>query len=107
MAAKVTPVVTLRIPFGLDNHEDADLYDEWFQGSYAGGQQTGVALAHCYALASLNQQDATFATMNVFGLLFKWLHKSHQSRRPRPFWQTCSNGDDWQNINPSVTGGVT
>ena len=38
---------------------------------------------------------------------FKWLHKSHQSRRPRPFWQPCGNGDDWQNINPGVTGGVS
>ena len=27
-AAKVTPVVTLHIPFGGDNHTDADLYDE-------------------------------------------------------------------------------
>ena len=42
VAAKVTPVVTLRIPFGLDNHEDADLYDEWFQGSDHGGSKQGL-----------------------------------------------------------------
>jgi hypothetical protein len=41
-AAKVTPVVTLRIPFGLDNHDDAGLADEVSQTTDKGGDKTGV-----------------------------------------------------------------
>lgn len=70
IAAKVTPVVTLHIPFGADNHNDPDLYDEWFQHTDNGGNKSGVPgiQAVMDALASLNLSDAaTFATMNVFG----------------------------------------
>src|SRR5450432_3437707 len=70
IAAKVTPVVTLHIPFGGDNHTDADLYDEWFQHTDHDGSSTGVPGVQAVqdALSSLMLTDsATFATMNVFG----------------------------------------
>jgi hypothetical protein len=70
IAAKVTPVVTLNIPFGGDNHTDADLYDEWFDHTDHDGSKRGVPgiQAVMDALASLQLTDAaTFATMNVFG----------------------------------------
>ena len=70
IAAKVTPVVTLHIPFGGDNHTDEDLYDEWFDHTDHDGSKRGVpgVQAVLDALASLQLTDAaTFATMNVFG----------------------------------------
>ena len=70
IAAKVTPVVTLHIPFGADNHTDAGLYDEWFQHTDHNGTSTGVPGIQAVqdALSSLMLTDsATFATMNVFG----------------------------------------
>jgi len=70
IAAKVTPVVTLHIPFGADNHTDAGLYDEWFQHTDHDGSSTGVPGVQAVqdALSSLMLTDsATFATMNVFG----------------------------------------
>jgi hypothetical protein len=70
IAAKVTPVVTLHIPFGADNHTDSDLYDEWFQHTDHDGSSTGVPGVQAVqdALSSLMLTDSTtFATMNVFG----------------------------------------
>jgi hypothetical protein len=70
ISAKVTPVVSMRIPFGMDNHNDDGLYDEWFQTTDHSGNKSGVpgVQAVMDALASLSLQDAaTFATMNVFG----------------------------------------
>lgn len=69
-SAKVTPVVTLHIPFGGDNHTDTDLYDEWSDHTDHASKSTGVpgVQAVMDALAALGLQDsATFATMNVFG----------------------------------------
>lgn len=70
VAAKVTPVVTLHIPFGGDNHDDPDLEDEWFDTTDHDDSGRGVAgiQAVMDALAALGLSDgATFATMNVFG----------------------------------------
>jgi hypothetical protein len=70
VSAKVTPVVTVHIPFSGDNHSDSALYQEWFQTTNHDGSGSGVAGIQAIqaALASLNVQDsATFATANVFG----------------------------------------
>ena len=70
IAAAVTPVVTLHIPFGADNHTDGGLYDEWFDHTDHDGSKRGVPgiQAVMDAVASLNLTDkVTFATMNVFG----------------------------------------
>lgn len=61
---KISPVITINIPFGKDNHQDADLRDE------EGDTRTGTALiGELWAeLASAGLQDeVSFATMNVFG----------------------------------------
>jgi len=61
---KVTPVVTVHIPFGGDNHHDTDLGDEVAETT------TGVASLVSF-MASLNslglQDQVTFMTLNVFG----------------------------------------
>jgi hypothetical protein len=70
ISANVTSVVTLHIPFGADNHNDTDLYDEWFQHTDHNGTQTGVPGVQSVldSLGKLGLTDkATFATMNVFG----------------------------------------
>jgi hypothetical protein len=70
IAAKVTPVVTLHIPFGGDNHNDANLGDEVFDHTDHDSTGRGVPGIQAVqsALASLSLTDTTtFATMNVFG----------------------------------------
>src|SRR6185295_17739567 len=59
-AAKVTPVVTLHIPFGGDNHTDPDLNDEWTDHTDRNGRSTGVpgVQAVVDALDSLGLGDA-------------------------------------------------
>jgi hypothetical protein len=60
----VTPVVSMHIPFGGDNHTDVDLVGETKQTVAAAGT---IALLQ-QKLAELGLQDqVTFAAMNVFG----------------------------------------
>jgi len=64
ISANVTPVVTVRIPFGGDNHSDQDLQNEADQ--HVTGVQSIQAVMD--ALAGFNLTDkTTFATWNVFG----------------------------------------
>jgi hypothetical protein len=61
---KVAPVVTIHVPFGGDNHHDANLGQETAQ------TQTGIATigALMQRLRALGLQDqVTFMTLNVFG----------------------------------------
>jgi Protein of unknown function (DUF1501) len=110
VAAKVTPVVTLRIPFGMDNHNDANLYDEWFQGKDHDGTKTGVPgiQATMDALASLGLQDkATFATMNVFGRDLSGTTKVSSRAGRDHFGNHSVMLMIGKNIAPGVTGGVS
>jgi hypothetical protein len=60
----VTPVVSMRIPFGGDNHTDTDLANETKQTVAA----TATINLLMTKLAELGLQDqVTFAAMNVFG----------------------------------------
>jgi hypothetical protein len=60
----VTPVVSMHIPFGGDNHTDADLAGETKQHVAAAGTITLLM----QKLTELGLQDrVTFAAMNVFG----------------------------------------
>jgi hypothetical protein len=64
IAANVTPVVTIRIPFGGDNHSDQNLQAEADQ-HVSGVQAIQTLMGN---LKSLNLLDkVTFATWNVFG----------------------------------------
>ena len=65
----VSPVVTIRIPFGGDNHTDADLLR-----SEVPQHETGIAaigqLMEALRMAGL-QDQVTFAAYNVFGRTLK------------------------------------
>jgi hypothetical protein len=109
-AAKVTPVVTLHIPFGGDNHTDADLYDEWFDHTDRGGRSTGVPgiQAVMDALAGLGLGDAaTFATMNVFGRDLSGTAKVDSRGGRDHFGNHSVMLMIGKNVNPGVTGGCT
>ena len=70
IAANVTPVVTMHIGFGGDNHTDANLQAEADQhvSGVAGIQQLMTSLAGLTDSAGVSLTDrVTFATMNVFG----------------------------------------
>ena len=61
---QISPVITINIPFGRDNHQDADLRIE------EGETRSGVALIEelWNELKSANRENSvSFATMNVFG----------------------------------------
>jgi hypothetical protein len=61
---KVSPVVTIHIPFGGDNHRDLHLATETAQT--LSGVATIASLTEQLAAAGLSDQ-VTFATLNVFG----------------------------------------
>jgi hypothetical protein len=110
VSARVTPVVTLRIPFGMDNHNDTNLYDEWFQTTDHGGSKTGVPgiQAVMDALASLNLQDvATFSTMNVFGRDLSGTSKVNARNGRDHFGNHSVMMMIGKNVTPGVTGGVS
>jgi len=110
VAARVTPVVTLRIPFGLDNHVDEGLYDEWAQTTDQGGNKNGVPgiQAVMDALASLGLQDAaTFATMNVFGRQLGGASKVNARNGRDHFGNHSVMVMIGKNVAPGVTGGVS
>ena len=110
VAARVTPVVTLRIPFGQDNHVDTDLYDEWFQTTDHGDAKTGVPgiQAVMDALASLGLQDAaTFATMNVFGRQLGGSSKVNARNGRDHFGNHAVMVMIGKNVSAGVTGGVS
>jgi hypothetical protein len=110
ISAKVSPVVTVRVPFGGDNHEDGNLYDEWFQGTDHNGTKTGVPgiQAVMDALASLDLTDkATFATMNVFGRDLSGTAKVNGRNGRDHFGNHSIMIMIGKNVAPGVTGGVT
>jgi uncharacterized protein DUF1501 len=110
IAAKVTPVVTLHVPFGGDNHTDPDLYDEWFDHADRDGSKRGVAgiQAVMDALAGLGLRDsATFATMNVFGRDLSGTAKVDGRAGRDHFGNHSVMLMIGKNVNPGVTGGCT
>jgi hypothetical protein len=110
VAAKVSPVVTLHIPFGGDNHEDGDLYDEWFDHTDHGSSKAGVpgVQAVMDALASLDLADsATFATMNVFGRDLSGTSKVTGRTGRDHFGNHSVLMMIGKNVAPGVSGGTT
>jgi hypothetical protein len=96
----VTPVVTIRIPFGGDNHTDADLLR-----SEVPQHETGIAaIAGLWtALQAAGLQDqVTFAMYNVFGRTLK-----KNGVAGRDHWgshhATVMMG---KNVKPGVVGGL-
>jgi Protein of unknown function (DUF1501) len=104
IAANVTPVVTVRIPFGGDNHSDQDLATESAQ--HVTGVQGIQAVMDALSMLSLSDK-VTFATLNVFGRNLNGIAKV-ESRSGRDHYGNHSVmlmvG---KNVNPGVIGGVT
>jgi len=108
--AKVAPVITLRIPFGGDNHDDAALQNEVDDHTDAGADFSGVAGIQRVmdALAAAGLQDqVTFATLNVFGRNLNGIDKV-EGRSGRDHYGNHSVAVlIGRNIRPGVTGGLT
>lgn len=103
IVANVTPVVTMRIAFGGDNHTDANLQAEVDQ------HVTGVAGIQTVmtALANAGLADkVTFATMNVFGRNLNGISKV-TSRAGRDHYGNHSvMVMVGKNVKPGVIGGA-
>jgi hypothetical protein len=115
IAANVTPVVTVHISFGGDNHTDNSLQAEADQhvSGIQGIQQIMTALGNTKDASGTPLTDrVTFATMNVFGR-----NLNNISKLPAPGSGTPSGRDHFgnhnvmviigKNVKSSVIGGVT
>jgi hypothetical protein len=103
ISANVTPVVTMHIGFGGDNHTDTDLATESAQ------TVSGVAgiQALMDALAALGLQDkVTFATMNVFGRNLNGIAKTDARTGRDHYGNHAVSVLIGKNVAPGVTGGV-
>jgi hypothetical protein len=104
IAANVTPVVTVHIPFGGDNHTDQDLQSEVDQ--HVTGVQGIQAIMDALAMLSLTDK-VTFATLNVFGRNLNGISKV-ESRSGRDHYGNHSvMMMIGKNIKPGMVGGVT
>jgi hypothetical protein len=103
ISANVTPVVTMHIGFGGDNHTDQDLQAEADQ--HVSGVQGIQAVMD--ALTSLNLQDkVTFATLNVFGRNLNGIAKVTSRAGRDHYGNHAVSVMIGKNIAPGVTGGV-
>src|SRR5580765_873795 len=103
-AANVTPVVTMRIAFGGDNHTDSNLQAEPDQhvSGIAGIQQV------MDALAGLSLSDkVTFATINVFGRNLNSIAKAEARAGRDHYGNHAVMVMIGKNVKPSVIGGLT
>ncbi|HXU04243.1 MAG TPA: DUF1501 domain-containing protein, partial [Polyangia bacterium] len=103
-AANVTPVVTMRIAFGGDNHTDTNLQAEADQhvSGIAGIQQV------MDALAGLSLSDkVTFATLNVFGRNLNSIAKAEARAGRDHYGNHAVMVMIGKNIKPGVIGGLT
>jgi hypothetical protein len=99
----VTPVVTIRIGFGGDNHTDADLQNEVDQ--HVSGTQ-GIQQV-MDAIASLGLTDrVTFAFMNVFGRNLNGNAKVDGRGGRDHYGNHAVSVIIGKNVQPGVIGGV-
>lgn len=103
ISAKVTPVISMHIGFGGDNHSDQDLQSEVDQ------HVTGVqGLQQVQdALISLGLQDqVTFAILNVFGRNLNGIAKVDSKTGRDHYGNHAVATLIGKNIAPGVTGGI-
>src|SRR5262245_24299670 len=109
IAANVPPVVTMRIPFGGDNHTDGTLTNETNDHIDNNNRFSGVAgvMRVIQALTDMQLQDkVTFATLNVFGRNLNGIDKV-MSKSGRDHYGNHSVAVlIGKNIAPGVIGGV-
>ncbi|HEY4013039.1 MAG TPA: DUF1501 domain-containing protein [Polyangiaceae bacterium] len=103
IAANVTPVVTMHIPFGGDNHSDQNLQAE------ADQTVSGVAAIQTLMgnLSSLSLLDkVTFATWNVFGRNLNGIAKVTNRTGRDHYGNHAVTVMIGKNVAPGVIGGV-
>jgi hypothetical protein len=106
IAANVTPVVAIRVPFGGDNHSDNNLQAEAAQHvSGCTGIQQVISALSSNGLALTDK--VTFATWNVFGRNLDGLSKVTQQQGRDHYGNHCVSLMIGKNVAPSVIGGVT
>jgi hypothetical protein len=100
----VTPVVTMHMPFGGDNHSDQNLQAE------ADQHVSGIAGIQSVmdALSGLQLTDkVTFATLNVFGRNLNGIAKVTSRTGRDHYGNHAVTVMIGKNVNPGVIGGVT
>jgi hypothetical protein len=103
ISANVTPVVTMHINFGGDNHTDTELATEAAQ--HVTGVQ-GIQQVQD-ALAMLNLTDkVTFATLNVFGRNLNGIAKTDTRTGRDHYGNHAVTVMIGKNVNAGVYGGV-
>jgi hypothetical protein len=109
ISANVSPVITVRIPFGGDNHSDASLAAEVADHTDANGNGAGVAGINAIldALQGMQLADkVTFATLNVFGRNLNGISKT-ESKSGRDHYGNHSVAVIiGKNVKGGVYGGV-
>jgi len=107
IAANVTPVVTVKIDFGGDNHSDSNLANEVAAHTDSKRGVAGINMI-LQALVDNGLQDkTTFSTLNVFGRNLNGISKT-ESKAGRDHYGSHSVAVMiGKNVAPGVTGGVT
>ena len=103
ISANVTPVVTVRIPFGGDNHSDSNLQNE--VDEHVTGVQGIQSVID--ALDSMGLADkVTFATLNVFGRNLNGISKVESRTGRDHYGNHAVSVLIGKNVAPGVVGGV-
>jgi hypothetical protein len=103
ISANVTPVVTMHIGFGGDNHTDTDLATEAAQ--HVTGCQAIQQVQDALAMLSLTDK-VTFATLNVFGRNLNGIAKTDGRTGRDHYGNHAVTVMIGKNIKPGVYGGV-
>jgi hypothetical protein len=103
ISANVTPVVTMHIGFGGDNHTDTDLATESAQ--HVTGCQAIQQVQDALAMLSLTDK-VTFATLNVFGRNLNGIAKTDGRTGRDHYGNHAVTVMIGKNINSGVYGGV-
>ena len=103
IAANVTSVVTVHVPFGGDNHSDQDLQNETDQ--HVTGVQGIAAVMNALGMLGLTDK-VTFATMNVFGRNLNAVAKVEARTGRDHFGNHSVMVMIGKNVAPGVVGGV-
>jgi hypothetical protein len=103
IAANVTPVVTIRIPFGGDNHSDQNLQAEADQ-HVSGVQAIQTLMGNLKSLSLLDK--VTFATWNVFGRNLNGIAKVTNRAGRDHYGNHAVTVMIGKNVAPGVTGGL-
>jgi hypothetical protein len=108
ISANVTPVVTMRISFGGDNHTDNALQAEADQHvtGVAGIQEVWNALDMTAAGGANLRDRVTFATMNVFGRNLSGITKVTDRTGRDHYGNHSVMVMFGKNVKPGVIGGV-